>query len=328
MTLSILNGPGNSQAALQESDTDAFKRLLRSMVRTGVDVDGMIHDGVTADSTDPLYGTVVVSIAPSRASIDYWGYQDNIELKYRRIPFEAIADRYGSVLRTDLPTDSRALMKAYFSRNGLYDRSEQIRPQAVNANGQVTMEAEPGQFLVHGSAVFEIKPLQRQLSTVLPNLTVSGFREPNDFDSNIKAELLTQLTALNAETLPYPLQVEFSTLTTPELINGRQYDNTSVVLSAHGEGFYLGSATVIYSRLDFGWYTSGEQIYMEGPSVPDVDFMLNEVGSQTGFPVDRSDVLVESYPPVPQGDLVTLTIFFKPDNLRYTGELTIDYRAV
>lgn len=327
MTSSILNGQGNSQAALQESDAAAFKRLLRSMVRAGVDVEGMVHGPVTDDPNDPLYGQVNVSIAPSQSSIEYWGYQDSIELKYRRIPFQGVVARYGEVLRTDLPTDSRTLMKAYFSRNGLYDRSEQIRPTAVDANGRVELAVEPGQFLLQGSAVFEIKPLQRQLATVLTERTVGGFREPNDFESDTKAALLAQLTARNTATLPYALQPEFTHLGHPENIGGAAFDNTSIAVSAHGEGYYLGTVSVVYSRLNFGWYTVGEQIYMEGPPVPTVDFMLNEVSRQTGFPVDRSDVIVESFDRLSSGELATLTIFFKPDNLRYTGELTIDYRA-
>ncbi|MNF18122.1 hypothetical protein D3C80_2220240 [compost metagenome] len=48
---------------------------------------------------------------------------------------------------------------------------------------------------------------------------------------------------------------------------------------------------------------------------------------QTGFPIAVADVITQTYANVPSGEVETLTIAFRDDNLRFTGELTIDYKA-
>ncbi len=328
MTSSILNGPSNTQAALQENDEQAFYRLLRSMVKSGVEVEGFEHTVPVSDPADPTQALIDVGIAPAKSMIDYWGYQDKIRLTYRRVPLSAVTARYGSVLRTDLPATTEQLMKGWFGRLGLHDRSDQFVEEPIEAFGPVTMEVKDGQFLLYGQAVFEVKPLQRQLTDVLPNRTIAGYRTPTDFDSNVKGTLIAQLTALNPDTLVYPLEADKLSMSQVEVLGGYAHDNSRIRLTAFGDGYYLGDLDVIYSRLDFGWYTMGEQIYMEGPTIPTVDYMLDQVSGQTGFPLSREDVVVVPYDPVPVGELATLTITFKPQNLRYVGELTIDYRAV
>ncbi|MNO07828.1 hypothetical protein D3C81_2301920 [compost metagenome] len=55
--------------------------------------------------------------------------------------------------------------------------------------------------------------------------------------------------------------------------------------------------------------------------------MINAVAAQTGFPIVLADVDIQTYASVPSGQVDTLTITFKAANLRYAGELTIDYKA-
>jgi len=328
MTSSILNGPSNTQAALQENDEQAFYRLLRSMVKAGVEVEGFEHSVPVTDPANPTQALIEVGIAPAKSMIDYWGYQDKIQLTYRRIPMSAMVQRYGSILRADLPVTVKTLMQGWFDRAGLYDRSEQFVEQSIATFGQHTMTIKDGQFLLYGGAPFEVKPLQRQLIDVLPNRTVTGFRTPTDFDTNVKAVLLSQLTAANPDTLPYPLEIDRITLSPVEVMGGYAHDNSRIRLTASGEGYYLGDLDVIYSRLDFGWYTMGDQIYMEGPPLPTLNYILNQASTQTGFPLSSDDVVATTFSKLTVGDLATLTIAFKPQNLRYVGELTIDYRAV
>ncbi|MOA42431.1 hypothetical protein D3C78_1644780 [compost metagenome] len=131
----------------------------------------------------------------------------------------------------------------------------------------------------------------------------------------------------NNTSLPYPLEPALMTFGDPQKVSGYRYDNTTITVSAVGDGFYLGSVELTYSRYDFGWSQGGAQFLVNGPGTPTTQYMLNAVAQQTGFPIVLADVNIETYPPVPSGELSTLTITFKDTNLRYTGELTIDYRA-
>ncbi len=328
MTSSILNRSGNTQAALQESDTQAFRRMLADMTKPNTPLDGFVYENIAQDSQDPARTTLQVRIVPAQAPISQWGYQDSLELNYRRVALPAVLARYGDVVRTDLPTSVRAMMQAYFSAAGLYDRSEQFMDEPIESLGLTTISVIPEQFLLYGQGEIEVKARQRQLTEVLPNRLIQGFRGTPDFDANVILTFLEQLTALNEDTLPYPLQPEWVSFGHPTVLGGYAHDNTRVVLTAFGEGFYIGEADITYSRLDFGWYTIGSQIFIEGPPQPTLEHILDQVSSQTGFPLHPDDVEAQVFDPVEMDTVTTLTVFFKPDNLRYVGELTVDYKAV
>jgi len=272
--------------------------------------------------------TTQVSVARNKAHISVWPYTAPIDIQYKRISLPALKARYGEVIRADLPSTTRELVSIYLHSNGLFDRSEQFADGPVSQLGSLTLAVEGDQFLIHGIADFVIKPLQRFLAQVIKVTTVNGFRSVNDFQTDATAELLTQVQALNTTTLPYEFEPPRMTLSTPLKLNSRAEDNTSITVTASGDGYYLGDVTVVYSRYDFGWGAGGSQHYMEGPSLPTTQYMVAEVERLTGFPVSLDDVEIETYANVALGELATLTIFFKAESLRYTGELTIDYRAV
>jgi hypothetical protein len=216
-------------------------------------------------------------------------------------------------------------MRIYLTSNGLFDRSGQVVDQPVTAVGNQTITFTPGQFMLYGGAAFAIKPKQRQLVDVIKETTLVGFRELGYFSNDPKERLLNQMQADNP--LPYPLEPALTSFGEPIKISGYRYDNTQIRATATGDGYYLGDVDLVYTRYDFGWSTNGSQFLVNGPSVPTTAYMVAQVALQTGFPITVQDVNVQSYPTIPSGTLETLTITFKDDNLRYTGELTIDYKA-
>jgi len=328
MTSQTLNGPALTAAALKESDQEAFHRLLAGMLQGGVNPSSFEHGPVTVTPDSADHATIEVAVARSKAHISLWGYQDSITLRYRRVSLEALKSRYGSVIRADVPISKKDLMAIYFHENQLHDRSEQIVDEPVESLGSVALAMQPDQFLLHGQTSFTVKPFQRQLSAVIANPVVPGFRTLSDFDAEPIELLVNQLGTVNADTLPYPLQPDLLVFSAPTLKGGYALDNTSITVTGFGDGYYLGSRELTYTRHDFGWSTGGNQHYVEGPSQPLTSYMVERVNALTGFPITLDDVVIESYDVVPTGELMTLTIFFKPDCLRYAGELTIDYRAI
>lgn len=328
MPSQILNGAQLTLVALQESDQEAFQRLLGSLLKTGYDPTGFQHGPITADPDDAEYANAEVSVDRRKANIAYWAYQDSIPIRYRRIALEALKSRFGSVIRADLPVSKKELMAIYCASNGLYNRSDQIVDEMVMDLGATDLIIRDGQFLIYGQAAFEIKPFQRQLVDVIQLTTLNGFRTTDDFDSSAIELLFDQLSTGNQPSLPYPLESGLLTWGVPIKVGGYRYDNTSIEVEAFGDGYYLGKQTLIYTRFDFGWSTQGAQFLVDGPSTPTTTNMITSVSNQSGFPISLDDVVIESYDPVPSGELVTLTVFFKEESLRYTGELTIDYRAV
>lgn len=328
MTSQTLNGAQAGQAALKGSDREAFVRLLSSMLKAGINADSFEHGPITPDPANSQYATTSVKVDRSNAHISLWGYQDSVPIRYRRIPLSALKTRFGGVIRADLPATKRELMAIYFGDHELHDRSSQILDEPVTDLGEVTMTVTENQFLLYGEASYTVKPFQRQLATVLTETTLPGFRTLVDFDPAPQELMINQMQAANQVSLPFPLEPELISFGLPEKISGYALDNTQIVATYGGDGFYLGQATLVYSRLDFGWRTEGNQHYMEGPSTPTTQFMIDQVSRLTGFPISLNDVTIEAYAPIASGQLETLTVFFKPECLRYTGELTIDYRAL
>jgi hypothetical protein len=327
MPLQILNSRQVTQLALQESDEEAFKRLLGFLLRTGVDPSAFKYADVTGDVIDLDVTTAKVSVDRRKANIGLWTRQDDVEIKYRRTSLEALKTSFGNVIRADLPASKKELMSIYLNANGLYDRSEQVIDGPVVELGNVALEMNEGEFLIYGSSTFVLKPFQRQLAEVVNFTTLPGFRVNADFDLTATEELFAQLNRHNAATMPYPLEPELLEYSVPTKLTGYRYDNTSIEVKAFGDGYYLGTVTVIYSRYDFGWINIGSQYLVDGPLTPTTQFMIDAISAQTGLPLSLSDVVIESYDAMDSGDVQTLTIFFKEDSYRYTGELTIDYRA-
>lgn len=325
MTLQILSGSTLALTALQVSDQEAFKQLLNTMLKSGVDSSGFEFDDVTPDPTDPTYATASVKVNRDQANVALWPYQGAQPIRYRRLPMTALKARFGATIRADLPTTTQELMRIYLTSNGLEDRSAQVVNEPVTAVGEHAIAFSANQFLIWGSVPFTIKPKQRQLVDVIKETTLVGFRELGYFSNDPKERLLNQMQADN--TLPYPLEPALTSFDTPIKISGYRYDNTQIRATATGDGFYLGDVDLVYTRYDFGWSTNGSQFLVNGPSVPTIQYMVAQVALQTGFPITVQDVNAQSYPSVPSGSLETLTITFKEDNLRYTGELTIDYKA-
>lgn len=327
MPLQTLNSAQLALAALQESDQEAFKRLLGLLLKPTVDPASFKHDAVIMDTNDPDYATTNVSIDRNKAHVSMWGYRDNQSIRFRRVSLEAIKERFGSIIRADLPATKQELLNIILSANGLYKRGYQVIDDTVAEHGEIDFEIQPGQFLLHGQTSFEVKPYQRQLQDVIVTGTIPGFRAAGDFEWFVERLLSTQLIDANQE-LMYPLEAQWLAWgSSPVKLSGYRYDNTSITVTAFGEGYYLGEYTVIYTRYDFGWANLGNQYLVDGPTRPTTQHMLDAISQQTGIPVGIDDVVVETYDLVPVGEVQTLTIFFKEDNLRFTGELTVDYRA-
>jgi len=326
MTLQTLNGVQLTQAALKESDRSAFNHLLQTLLKDDLDPAGFQHGAVTVDPLDPSDASVEVTVDRGQAHVNLWKYRDGLTLRYRRVALSAVAARYGSVIRADLPATVRDLMAVYLTGQALHDRSDQIEDSLVEQVGPLTVSVLPDRFLLYGNHQFTVKPLQRQLAQVLTTTAVVGFLDVVDFVDDPTTQLLQQLTVAN--TLPYELEPELLVWSDPVKVNGYITDNTTIEVEAVGDGYYLGKITVTYARYDFGWSTNGAQFEIEGPSTPTTWYILEQVQLLTGMPLTLSDVVQEAYAPIAPGELNTLTVFFSETNLRYTGELTIDYRAV
>ncbi|MNW98846.1 hypothetical protein D3C86_283140 [compost metagenome] len=327
MPSQTLSGTQLSLTALQESDQEAFEHLLSTMLKKGLDPSGFEHGAVTADPTDAQYATTPVKVARDKAHVSLWPHSDTQTIRYRRLAMAALKARFGSTIRADLPTTTRQLMQIFLTSNGLHDRSEQVVDVPVTAVGNQTITVNPGQFLLYGGTSFAIKPKQRQLVDVIQETTLVGFRTVGYFSNDPKTRLLDQMAADNGPTLPYPLEPALTSFGVPEKISGYQYDNTKIRATATGDGYYLGSVDLVYTRYDFGWSQNGAQLLVEGPAKPTTLYMVQQVALQTGFPVTVADVVAQTYQTIPIGEVETLTIAFRDDNLRFAGELTIDYKA-
>ncbi|MNB72882.1 hypothetical protein D3C87_1085020 [compost metagenome] len=327
MPSQTLSGTQLSLTALQESDQAAFEHLLSTMLKSGIDPSAFSYATPTVDPVDGNYANTLVKVAREKANVSLWPYSAQQSIRYRRIGMPAMKTRFGGTIRADLPTTTRKLMEIFLTSNGLYDRSAQFVDAPVSAVGNVTITCNAGQFLLYGATSFAVKPKQRQLVDVIKDTTIPGFRVLSDFTPVAKTRLMDQMTADNTANLPYPLEPAMTTFGNPTKISGYRYDNTSIKATAAGDGYYLGTVDLIYTRYDFGWSTNGAQFLVTGPSVPTIAYMVAQVALQTGFPITAADVNAQTYPSVPSGQVDTLTITFKDTNLRYTGELTIDYKA-
>lgn len=327
MTSQILNGTQLTLTALQESDQAVFERVLGRMLKSGIDPAAFTRGTVRKDPAAADYAFCDVTVAREKANVSLWPYQGTQQIRYKRVGLPALAARFGTVVRADTPISARELFATYLTANGLYDRSKDIVDKQITAFGNVTFNVTEGDnFLLYGTTTLTFKPKQRQLVDVIKDTKLLGFRVVTDFAPLPKQVFVNQVTADNA--LLYPLEMNLLTLGTPQKLSGYQYDNTKIKLTATGDGSYLGSVDLTYTRYDFGWSTNGAQLLVTGPTKPTTAYMVSKVFELTGFPVSVDDVVVETYANVPVGTVETLTITFKADNLRYAGELTIDYKAV
>ncbi len=328
MTSQLLNPGQLWLGVVRGSDEEAFQSLLSIMLKPGIDPKSFVHGAVTIDPSDPNKVTTPVSVSRAKADISLWQYTDSLAISYKRVKLSEISSYFGNVIRVDFPTTKREMMAVYFNLLNLHDRSDQIEDGDVLDTGVFEVNAVPGMAFLEGSTSFIVKPFQRQLTEVLQVTKVAGFRNPDDFTGDDdRVFLLDQIAAANPD-LRYPLEYENLSFDTPVKISGYAYDNTSVVLTARGDGVHIGNIEIVYTRHDFGWSTGGSQHYVEGPTVPTTQYMIDKVSELTGYRIKITDVIVDTYSAIPSGELETLTIFFNPESTRYAGELTIDYRAV
>lgn len=328
MTSPLLNPGQLWLGVVRGSDEEAFQSLLSIMLKPGIDPKSFVHGAVTPDPSDPNKVTTPVSVSRAKADISLWPYTDSLAISYKRVKLSEVANYFGNTIRVDFPTTIKEMMAVYFSRLGLHDRSDQVIDGNVDDLGVYEVSAIPGMAFIEGSTSFIVKPFQRQLTEVLQTTTIDGFRVAADMQSvDDRVFLLDQLSAVNPD-LRYPLEYENLSFDTPVNISGYARNNTSVVLTARGDGVHIGEIEIIYTRHDFAWSTGGNQHYVEGPSVPTTQYMIDKVTELTGFQIKITDVIVETYSAIQSGELETLTIFFNPESTRYAGELTIDYRAV
>ncbi|MNP89220.1 hypothetical protein D3C85_16240 [compost metagenome] len=327
MTSPLLNPGQLWLGVVRGSDEEAFESLLSTMLKPGIDPASFIHGEVIQDPTDPTKVTTQVSVLRAKANIALWAYTDQLSISYKRIKLDDISNYFGETVRVDLPTTVREMMSVYFNINQLHDRSDQVLDATVEDVGVVEVSAIPGLAFIEGTAQFTVKPFQRYLEDVILVTTISGFRSPADMVVNSATTIVNQASDANPD-LRYPLELELTALGQPTNISGYAHDNTKIVMTATGEGFYKGSVELVYTRHDFGWSLGGSQPYVEGPSQPTTQFMIARVSQLTGFPITLDDVVIDNYASIAPGNLETLTVNFNPNSLRYTGSLTIDYRAV
>lgn len=325
MTSTILSPQVRADKALRETDSEVFVSMLQRVLKSGVTAQGFVYGDPVAASGDT--STLNVSVDRDLSPVEHWQYTDSVQLTYKRIPLTAVTNRYGNVLRADLPTTVREVVKDYLLGLGFHDRSAQFTDANITTYGNETVTVGEGSLLLHGSAPFTVRPLQRQLSTVLSNTTVAGFKVPTDFTTGPEELLYSQLEAANTDTLPYPLESDKTSIGTLEVVSGYRDDNTRATITATGDGYYLGSVQVIYTRVDLGWYSNGEQYLVDGPRTPNLSDILDNLSTQIGLPLTITDVRPQNFTQLPVGSVTTLTIPFTEDNLRYVGEITVDYRV-
>lgn len=323
MISQLLDPQLNTREALKEDDRGALQRLVTPLLAEGVRPDIFTITNIE-QLLDKTRLTVVVD--KYNVPVKYWPYAGEVQLTYSRVKLDDVVSTYGNVVRIDLPNTVRGVMASYFSTHGLFDRSTQFVDGPISTWELKDIVVAENSFLLSGSAQFNILPVQRLLGDVLSVAGVAGFRTLVNFESSAIDLIVSQLNDNNPG-LPYPLQSMEMSLSNPQVLTGYVYDNTSVIMTASGDGQYLGSQEIVYSRFNFAWYNGGEQFYIEGPSRPTVEYILDQVSAATGYPLSISDVVETTYPIQSSGQLETLSVSFRPDNLRYVGEITVDYRA-
>lgn len=328
MTSSKSNGVLLTEDALKVSDKEAFELLLSGLMKPNVPLGSFDHDAPVLTGTDRRTTSVNVRVSDTNTDASLWGYRGTQKIQYRRVGLNEVGRKYGTVLRADLPTTSRVLMSNFFKTHGLFDRSDVFVDEVITTLNEHTFFTKADSFLLTDSFNFNVRPLQRKMDEFVLVTKVAGFRTPDDFTDNATKHLVDQVEAANTATMPYKFDRGLTSFRTPSASNGAQFDNSRVNMQAIGDGYYFGFVFIDYTRYDFGWADGGRPIFMTGPTMPTTQYILDQVTKLTGFPVALSEILVKTYSAVPVGEVETITLQFVGGNLRYVGDITVDYKAV
>lgn len=325
MSSTILDSNTLAEQALSSTDEEVFTSLLDMSLEDGVPRKGFRYTLIPSASKE---ATIKISVDRSKADVSIWPNAGEFELSYKRIGLSDLTSVRGNVVRLTLPATKRDVAKQLFEQNEFHDRSASIVDGVVADFGDVELECDDNSLLLYGSTLIDFRHEQFPIYEVVKLSTLDGFREPSNFTSHFMTELTDQLLAVNSASMPFPVDITQMSLSQIEQVSEYAHDNTTAILEGFGDNIYIGEIEITYSRLNFAWYTLGTQYYVEGPSVVSVDAIIDAVTTQSGFPLTRDDIVIPNFPSIVQGELDTLTILFKPDNPRYVGELTVDYRAV
>lgn len=317
-----------TEEALKVSDEEAFKLLLSVLMKPNVPVGSFTHDAPVLVNSDRRTSSINVRISDTNTDASLWSYRGTQQVQYRRVGLNEVGRKYGNVLRADLPTTSKTLMSNFFKTHGLFDRSDVFVDEVITTLNEHTFFTKPDSFLLTDTFNFKVRPLQRKMGDVVTVTTVPGFRTAEDFVDNATKHLVDQVEAANTATMPYKFDRELTSFRTPSPSNGAKVDNSRVNMQAIGDGYYFGFVFIDYTRYDFGWRDDGRPIFMTGPTMPTTEYILDQVAKLTGFPVTVSEISVRTYDAVPVGEVETITLLFVGGNLRYVGEITVDYKAV
>lgn len=318
-----------SMDALKVSDKEAFEMLLSKLLRPGVPVDSFAHDIPERSSPYQVASSINVTIAESNTDASLWAYRGSQKITYNSIGLNDVGVKYGRVVRAEIPTTVQEVMSLYFKTVGLYDRSDLFVDEPITALGERTFFLKPESFLLATTYNFIVKPVQHLLTDVVKVDTVPGFRTAADTQSDPRRLLANQVAAANPTTVLHPFDMSLTSFHVPNITSDRQFDNSSSTMGASGDdGHYKGIIRIYYTRYNFAWHDQGRPIFMSGPAVPTVDYIVDQVTKLTGFNVVASDMRITKFDPITSGDVETLTLSFDPSNLRYVGDITVDYKVV
>lgn len=326
MTSNLLNGAALSAAALKVDDQGAFELLLGNLLKAGIDPSIFRFSGVTPGKDTAAQLTARVS--REDAPVDMWVYRDTQVIPYTRLSLAALQAKWGSAIYTDFPTGLQELLSTYLTKNGLYDRGEQVLDAPVTGPGNQTLTAAAESLLLCGEASFVIKQLPKYLRDVVEARALSVFDASKDMVGDALTVLVNAVNTANAKTLPRPILASEVKADTPVMLS--EYDvpgNTQVTLRGNNSEVFMEEVVLTYHRVNLGYVYSGAQLVVKGPTKPTLAYLLQQVRKLTGFTIADNEVQAQTFTTMPSGSLNTLTLPFLPASLRYVGEITIDYTA-
>jgi hypothetical protein len=325
MTSNLLNGKQLTTAALKQDDQGAFKALLGTMLKPGIDPNNFRYDSVTTLSGKET--SIEVRVAKEKSKVRMWVYRDPIELKYNRITLADLVSRHGNDVYVDFPAQFPDVFSSYLTSRSFWDRGFDVNLGTVTQPGDIVLTAVPSSLLLNGSATFNVKQLPKYLSDVVKFTTIDLFYPEVGMNGDPAALLINEINNLNSDDLPRPMvngEVGFGV---PEITSEYDGVNTRVALKNTGSEVYLGEVFIEYHRVNFSWLYNGTQLLMTGPNKPTSQDVLNKVVAMTGFTMTIDDIVVQPYDTIPSGETSTITVFVNAASLRYVGEITIDYTA-
>lgn len=327
MTSAPLNGSSLTVKALEQSDEGAFKELLNTLVKRGTLLSIFNHDTPVKEGSTDTLTKINVKVAKEHAPVDMWVYKDAQPVTYNRVKLADVAAKYPPTILTDFPVSHKELFSKYLVKNGLYNRGEQIVDGTVTAPGTVLLTMKEEAFLIVGGYGFIVKQSPKYLAEVVTVTQLNVFDEGQNMTGDSMVQLVNNVNALNAATLPRPIKRTEVKAGVPVVLNEYNDVNTEVALIGDGSEVFLDQVLLTYHRVNFSWLLGGTQMVLSGPSAVTTQVLLEKVRAKTGFTIDYDDFVEQAYDPVPSGEMQTLTVNMHDTSLRFVGELTIDYTA-